>query len=209
MRCDGRAVLKANKNVSRETMERLDIYAALLNKWNPAINLVAKSTLAGMWTRHFLDSAQIFDLAPPSSKHWVDIGTGGGFPGMVVAILAAETRPNQQTTLVESDLRKATFLRTVARKTGVRVNVLSERIENVLGMGVDVLSARALAPLTQLLSHADQHLGKKGIALFLKGAHHREEMSEALKTWRFEVEEIQSTTDTQAVVLKIGGITRV
>lgn len=196
-------------DVSRETLERLDTYARLLQKWNPAINLVAKSTLPNMWSRHFVDSAQIYDMAPTDTGLWVDIGSGGGFPGLVVAILAAEKNPQQTTVLVESDVRKSVFLRTVARDTGVSVDVRTERVENVQGLKSDVLSARALAPLSQLLTFAEQHLKANGFALFQKGATYKEELREALKTWQFDVEEIKSVTDKEAVVLKIGGISRV
>lgn len=196
-------------DVSRETLQRLDTYAALLKKWNPAINLVAKSTLPIMWSRHFVDSAQIFGDAPSDTGLWLDIGSGGGFPGLVVAILAAEKNPRQTTVLIESDIRKTTFLRTVIRETGISADVRSDRIENVESLEADVLSARALAPLTQLMAFAEQHLHTDGIALFQKGVTHKEELAEALKHWQFNVEEIKSVTDPDAVVLKIGGISRV
>ena len=101
---------KIAPDVSRETTERLNHYLRLLHKWNPAINLVAKSTLAEAWQRHFMDSAQIFSSLSGGVARWVDLGSGGGFPGMVVAILGAEAAPRMSVTLVESDLRKATFL---------------------------------------------------------------------------------------------------
>lgn len=196
------------QNVSRETLQRLDSYAALLKKWNPAINLVAGSTLGDLWSRHMLDSAQLVDLAPESARIWTDLGSGGGFPGLVVAILAAEKRPALEVALIESDLRKATFLRTVARETGLTVRVIPSRIEEAAPMGADVVSARALASLEKLLPLAERHLASGGIALFQKGATHRAEVAEALARWRFTVHNHPSQTDPQAVVLRIGEIAR-
>ena len=125
---DPRSDFAAQSNVSRETLERLDVYADLLRRWTRKINLVSKGSLEGLWTRHFLDSAQLLTLAPESSVSWADLGSGGGFPGAVVAVLAAETRPDLKVTLVESDQRKAVFLRTVLRETGVAGDVLTARI---------------------------------------------------------------------------------
>ncbi|PIE15960.1 MAG: 16S rRNA (guanine(527)-N(7))-methyltransferase RsmG [Rhodobacterales bacterium] len=195
-------------DVSRETLERLDTYAALLTKWNPAINLVAPSTLQHLWSRHFLDSAQVLGIAPDAKK-WVDIGTGGGFPGLIVAILAAQTHPDLAVTCIESDLRKATFLRTVARETGVDVQVISNRIEQVEPLHADVLSARALAPLNKLLGFAERHLSPDGRALFLKGASYADEVKEALENWRFQADTYASKTDLNAVILTLGDISRV
>lgn len=197
----------ASTNVSRETLERLETYAALLTKWNPKINLVARSTLDDLWNRHFLDSAQILEIAPAGAT-WADLGTGGGFPGLVVAILAAESRPALRVTCVESDLRKATFLRTVLRETGVAGEVISKRIEEVPPLTADIVSARALAPLSSLLGFAERHLKPGGAALFLKGAEHEKELKEALETWSFRADTYPSKTHPDAVILKIGDISR-
>ncbi|GGE55404.1 16S rRNA (guanine(527)-N(7))-methyltransferase RsmG [Actibacterium pelagium] len=195
-------------DVSRETRERLETYESLLKKWNPAINLVSKSTLDDAWTRHFVDSAQIFDLTPDDTRHWVDIGSGGGFPGLVVAIMAAEARPEMSTTLIESDLRKATFLRTVIRETGISAKVLSERIEKAPPQQADVLSARALAPLTDLLGFAERHLSPKGLTVFPKGKSAVDEINAALETWSFDLQKVVSQTDSDAVILLIRDIRR-
>ncbi|MCT8158576.1 16S rRNA (guanine(527)-N(7))-methyltransferase RsmG [Pseudoruegeria sp. SHC-113] len=197
------------QDVSRETLERLKTYAALLEKWNPAINLVAKSTLKDLWTRHFVDSAQIYDLAPNGFAHWADLGSGGGFPGMVCAILALEKAPEARFTLVESDQRKSAFLRTVARETGANVDVLASRIEKTQPLCVDVLSARALASLDVLLEFAELHLKPSGRAIFPKGESYQQEISEAKARWHFSAETIPSITDGKAVILAIGGIERV
>ena len=195
-------------NVSRETFLRLEAFAALLKKWNPVINLVAGSTLRDLWARHMLDSAQVLDLAPESARTWADLGSGGGFPGLVVAILAAERRPDLRVTLVESDQRKATFLRTVARETGISARILSERVEDIPPLNADVVSARALAPLSALLDLSARHLAPGGTVLFPKGASHAGEVTEALERWRFAVQNHPSRTDPQAVILRIGEIAR-
>jgi 16S rRNA (guanine527-N7)-methyltransferase len=199
----------ARGDVSRETAGRLAEYATLLRAWNPKINLVSKQTLADLETRHFADSAQLLALAPPEATTWADLGSGGGFPGLVVAILAAEERPALHMTLVESDQRKAVFLRTVAQRTGVPVTVLAERIESVPPLGSHILSARALAPLSTLLDHADRHLAPSGMALFPKGANWRPEVDEALERWRFRCENLPSATSPEGVILRIGDIHRV
>lgn len=196
-------------DVSRETLDRLEIYSGLLKKWTPKINLVSASTLPDLWTRHFLDSAQILSLAPADARVWADLGTGGGFPGLVVAILAHETRPHLKVTCVESDQRKATFLRTVLRETGVSAKVVVDRIENADPIGADVVSARALAPLGRLLDYADRHLSISGVALFLKGAGFKKEVAEALERWSFQLDTYPSTTDPEATILKIGDLRRV
>lgn len=204
----GRAAVLAALDVSRETIERLDTYVALLAKWNPAINLVARSTLPELWTRHILDSAQLLELAPERARHWADLGSGGGFPGLVIAILAAEKRPELRVTLVESDLRKAAFLNTVVREVGLSTVICAERIESLPPLKADVLSGRALAPLTDLLAHAERHLAEGGLALFPKGAAHKAEIAEALERWRFSVQKHPSRTDPEAVLLSIGDIAR-
>lgn len=196
-------------NVSRETMVRLDIYENLLRKWNPAINLVSKASLESLWRRHFLDSAQILDLAAKKTGHWADLGTGGGFPGMIIAIMAAELAPKLHFTFVESDLRKSVFLRTVSRETNVPIKVLSERIQNAEPLCADIVSARALGSLTDLLGYAQLHMNPKGQAIFMKGANFRHEMEEALEDWSFRSEEYTSKTNDAAVILSLGDIRRV
>ena len=197
----------AQNNVSRETIERLEIFHTLLLKWNKKINLVAPNTLENAWSRHFLDSAQLFRFAPPAG-HWADIGSGGGFPGAVVGIMAADVA-ELRVTLVESDRRKCAFLRTVARETEAKFTVLTSRIEQTPQLNADVLSARALTSLTSLLEFAKIHLSPNGFALFLKGKKAKQEISEALEQWSFGCETLQSETDSEAVVLKIGGVKRV
>ncbi len=204
----GAAAFASAVDVSRETLDRLERYAGLLATWNPRINLVSKSTLGEAWTRHFSDSAQIFDALPDDAGTVADFGSGAGFPGLVVAILAAEKRPGLKVVLVESDQRKAVFLRTVAQEVGVAVDVRAARIEEVSPLAADVVMARALAPLTMLLGFAERHLAQGGTALFLKGASWRDEVAKSLAHWRFRCEDIPSKTAADAVVLKLGDIQR-
>lgn len=196
-------------NVSRETMEKFAIYAELLKKWNPKINLVAKSTIQNLWDRHIYDSVQFFDLINKDSKKWVDIGSGGGFPGIILAIMAAELPSSPEVLLVESDQRKAVFLRTVLRETEVSAKVLTSRIEETPPLKADVLTARALADLPKLLQFADLHLANTGTALFAKGANWKKELSEARLAWQFECKPAKSKTDPDAVILQIQGLTHV
>jgi len=190
-------------DVSRETLERLEHYEALLKKWSRRINLVAPSTLAQAWARHIEDSAQVLAMCPGDARKWVDLGSGGGFPGMVVAILGRELFPELQVTLIESDTRKATFLRTVAREADVSATVLPQRIEEATPQNADVVSARALAPLPVLLGYVARHCRPSGTALLLKGEKAHSELSEARKHWHFKSEESQSATHKDAVILKV------
>ena len=196
-------------DVSRETEQRLRALEALLSKWNPAINLVSKSTISSAWDRHILDSVQIFAGSGPF-RTWVDLGSGGGFPGLVVGVLAAEKRPDARIILVESDQRKATFLRQAARELGLtRVQVIAERIEVIAPIGADRLSARALAPLTDLCGYAAHHLLPEGTALFPKGATWRAEVAEARKSWKFDLEVRPSLVESGSVVLVMKAISHV
>ena len=197
------------RDVSRETEERLNAFTATLRQWNRRINLVAPASLDRLWERHILDSLQLFALRPDRARHWADLGTGGGFPGLVLAIIAADHSPDLRFTLVESDRRKAAFLAAAARAAGVKPRILPERAESIPSLQADVLSARALAPLTHLLAHAHRHLAPDGIALFPKGVRHVEEIDEALADWRFAVQKIPSRTDPSGVLLAIDGVARV
>ena len=194
------------ENVSRETMDRLRIYSELLKKWNPKINLVSRSSLSELWSRHIVDSHQIFDLAPESATHWLDLGSGGGFPGMVVAILAQEAKSPQKVTLVESDTRKCVFLRTVARETGVEVTVLNERIEKLPPLEADVVSARALADLDQLLNYVSLHMKPAGRAILPKGKTWEKELKSAQLKWNFDFRVVRSKTEVGSVILNIEGV---
>jgi 16S rRNA (guanine527-N7)-methyltransferase len=196
-------------NVSRETADRLNRFALLLNRWNPRINLVSASTLPDLWTRHIADSAQLYRLKPKGTRHWVDLGSGGGFPGLIVAILAHDADPDMRVTLIESDQRKAAFLRTAIRETGAPATVLAQRAESALSQSADVVSARAFAPLPELLRHVSRHLNPGGTALLPKGANWRDERDAAAAAWTFSLTAHPSTTNPDAVILQIGELAHV
>ncbi|NKX45098.1 16S rRNA (guanine(527)-N(7))-methyltransferase RsmG [Roseicyclus persicicus] len=198
---EAKAALAAR--VSRETLGRLEVYAALLVKWQKTINLVAPSTLPQLWSRHILDSAQLMEQVPPGATRWLDLGSGGGFPGLVCAAIAAETHPGLRVTLVESDQRKAAFLREAARQMGVTADVIARRIEDLPPTPSDIVSARALAPLVTLCAYAHPHLVPGGLCLFQKGARHAEELATARQGWHIDCTVIPSVTDAEAVLLRI------
>lgn len=198
---EARAALFAD--VSRETADRLLGYHSGLLKWQKTVNLVSPASVQQAWHRHFLDSAQVFTARGQHSGHWLDLGSGGGFPGLVVAILAADEAPDIRVTLVESDVRKCGFLREMARQAGVSVTILPQRIEEIAPQNADVISARALASLGKLVTLAEQHLAKDGICLFAKGAQHAEELATLPPEWQTRAERIPSRTDVDAVILRL------
>ena len=202
-----RDAIMADLDVSRETFDRLKVFADLLTRWNPRINLVSRNSLQDLWHRHIQDSVQVFRCASPCS-HWADLGSGGGFPGMISAILACEGWPDAKFTLVESDQRKSAFLRSAARECGANCTVISRRIEAIEPLEADILSARALADLSILLSYCDRHLTPTGTALFPKGVSWKKEVEDARREWRFDATPITSETEPQAVILKIEGVSR-
>jgi 16S rRNA (guanine527-N7)-methyltransferase len=189
--------------VSRETLERLAVYEALLKKWQKTINLVGPKTLDDAWGRHFLDSAQLHPLLPESARVLVDLGSGAGFPGLVLAIMGVP-----EVHLIESDVRKCAFLREAARATGAPVTVHTKRIEAVQGLRADVVTARALAPLTDLLGWAAPFLGEQGVALFLKGQNVEDELTDTTKYWKMRSERFDSVTDPSGSILRLSGIVR-
>lgn len=192
--------------VSRETVDKLGTYVDLLKRWQKTINLVAPGTLDDIWNRHIADSAQLLALAPPDAKVWVDLGSGGGFPGMVLAILLAD-RPGARMTLVESDSRKAAFLREVARAVAAPVDILCARIENATTQSrlasVDVVTARALAPLPRLLGLCRPLFASATVALLLKGRDVEAELAEARAKWSFEARLVPSRTDGDGRIVVI------
>lgn len=194
------------KDVSRETLQKLEAFAELVRKWNPKINLVSKSSLDELWERHILDSVQVFRLVEQGGN-WVDIGSGGGFPGIVIAILNQEEQ-RCRVRLVESDQRKCAFLRTAIRELGLTATVDNERIENAQYLEADILSARALSDLSQLLAYAEMHLKPGGVAIFPKGQNWQQEVEETQRLWSYQFEAITSKTNSAAAVLMIKDITR-
>jgi len=198
-----REAFAAGRDVSRETLARLTVHLDLLERWQRAINLVGPTTLADPWRRHILDSAQLLAHLPPATASLVDLGSGAGFPGMVLAILGVPG-----VVLIESDRRKAQFLREVARETGAAVTVRAERIEELAGWPADVVTARALAPLPHLLALAERFLAADSICLFLKGHNARRELTQALKSWHMAREMFPSLSAPTGTVLKLRGVGR-
>ncbi|WP_458792108.1 16S rRNA (guanine(527)-N(7))-methyltransferase RsmG [Yoonia sp. MH D7] len=199
----------AGMDVSRETIERLELFEALTKKWNPTINLVARSTLDDLWERHIVDSAQLFQYAPSLLKHWVDVGSGGGFPGIVIAAMAKELSPATRITMIESDQRKSTFLRTASRELSLDVTVLADRIEDVAPQSADVVSARALSNLDDLFALIQKHMTPLACAILPKGRTFESEISQAEKNWRFDLSAHASMTEPDARILVVKDIIRV
>ena len=195
-------------NVSRETLQDLERFHDLFLKWNAKINLVSRSSAPELWNRHIWDSAQVWQLAPKAA-HWADFGSGGGFPALICAVFAKHEASETEFTLVESDQRKSTFLRTAIRELGLNATVLSRRIEQLEPLNADVISARALSQLTDLLAFAAQHMSVDGQALFPKGEICQSELDDARKAWTFECTAHPSQTDAQAAVLQIKELKRV
>lgn len=190
--------------ISRETLDLLEIYAETLRHWQKTINLVAPSTLDSIWHRHFADSAQLLRLASPDVNTWVDLGSGGGFPGMVIAILLAEKQPKNGkpiVRLIESDARKAAFLGEIARRTAVAVDIVRGRIEISSTQAnfepVEVVTARALAPLERLLALSSGFFGPNTKGLFPKGREVEREIETARNDWDFDVRLEASLTDKE------------
>lgn len=182
---------------------KLRAFVALVLKWNRQINLISRGTENEIWQRHIRDSAQLLALAPADARLWLDIGSGGGFPGIVIAILAQVLRPEMQVVLVESDKRKAAFLIQAARELDLPCRIRAERVEALPALGADVLSARALSALPELLAFGVRLIAAGGVMIFPKGEKAEEEIAAARQDWQFEAERIQSATNTAATVLKI------
>ena len=189
--------------VSRETLERLTVYLELLRRWQPAINLVGPGTLADPWRRHFLDSAQLAAHVPTEAGNLVDLGSGAGFPGMVLALLGVGG-----VHLIEGDRRKAQFLHQVARATGAPATIRAERIEQTQAWPADVVSARALAPLPRLLELAGPFIVADSVCLFLKGKSVARELTDARVSWHMVAETLPSLSEPAGTVLKLRGVRR-
>ncbi len=196
-------------DVSRETFEKLDAYVELVLKWNPRINLVSKSSAEQIHDRHIADSLQLAEGFTEEVETWVDLGSGGGFPGLVLAILAAERPLARRFVLVESDARKSAFLAQVSRVLALPVTIKTERIEKLEPQNADVLSARALASLTELCGFAARHLKPGGLAVFPKGASFQQEIDDAKKLWSFDVTIKTSATNPDSAILSLWNIKHV
>jgi 16S rRNA (guanine527-N7)-methyltransferase len=191
--------------VSRETLERLDRFVDLLLLWQQKTNLISPSTIPKLWTRHVADSLQLFDLVPNDVRTWTDFGSGGGFPAIPIACALAE-RPGAQVHLVESNGKKAAFLREAIRVTGVPAQVHQERVENYgerSGDNIEVVSARALAPLKTLCDQAFPLIARGAIGLFPKGQDVDAELTEAAKYWSIEADKVPSKTSPEGCIVVV------
>ena len=189
--------------VSRETLARLDLYAQLLIAWNRRINLVGPRTIGDLWRRHILDSAQLRLLIPPTARVLVDLGSGAGLPGLILAILGFP-----EVHLVEADQRKCVFLREAARITGTPVHLHPQRLETIPPFAADVVTARAFAPLADLLDQAEPFIATHSILLALKGRTVGEELTEAAKAWNMRATQRQSVSDPSGTVLYLEQVIR-
>jgi 16S rRNA (guanine527-N7)-methyltransferase len=185
--------------VSRETLARLKAYADILTDWNARHNLVAKSTLPDLWRRHFWDSAQLVPLIPTTARTLGDLGSGAGFPGLVLAAM----RPDLVVTLHEATTKKCAFLQAAADRMGIVVTIQNARLEDLAPQPFDVVTARALAPLPQLLTYAQKFVGLNSVCLFLKGQNLGAELTEAHKYWNIKPSQVPSQTDPSAAIVVV------
>ena len=194
----GRARFAEETGVSRETLARFDQYADLLTKWQSRINLISGTTLQSLWERHFLDSAQLLHLCPAEPRSLVDMGSGAGFPGMVLALLGI---PN--VTLIDSDARKGIFLREVARVTGADVQVITSRLESAPPSRADIVTARALAPVHKLLELGARFAHAETVFVFPKGQDVEADLTQTTITRHIYIERFPSLTDSAATILRL------
>ena len=190
-------------SVSRETCDRLQAYLDFLQKWQQEMNLVGNSTLVDPWRRHILDSWQILSLIPQETKQLVDLGSGAGFPGMILALLGVA-----EIHLVEAKHRKVNFLHAVAELCKIQVTIHNQRIESIADLSPDVITARALAPLPRLLAYAEPLIQSETLCLFHKGAHYRQELTQAQKNWHMNINYSFSITDSTAAILCLKKVSR-
>lgn len=190
----------AATGVSRETLGRLTRYAELLRDWNARHNLVSPKSLEDLWRRHFWDSAQLAPLVPGHTGTLADLGSGAGFPGLVLAELL---RNRVRVTLHDATAKKCAFLAAAAEVMDLPVAVVNQRMEDIPAKVFDVISARACAPLPKLLGYAQNFAGPDSVCLFLKGQNVGSELTEAHKYWNIKVRQIPSLTDPSGVILEL------
>ncbi len=192
-------------NVSRETISRLKVYQALLEKWQPRINLISSHTLSDVWQRHFEDSLQLIKYISDAPQSLVDMGSGAGFPGLVLAL---SYPTSLKVTLIESDVRKSLFMENVSRETNVPVKIISKRIEDVQDIKGDIITARGLSALTKLFEMSFPLMTDSSQCLFLKGKGVDKEIDEAKKNWEFDLEIFLSLTDSTGRILRVKNLRR-
>ena len=193
-------------NVSRETLKGFCEYKTLLSKWNEKINLVSKNTLMDIWERHFLDSGQIIKHVEASGKKWVDVGSGAGFPGLVVALLLRDRKIDCDLILVEKNPKKSFFLNEVIRKLNLHVEVVNYNIYTLEPLNADILTARAFSELNNLIEIAFRHRKKEGICLFLKGENYRFELDKTLNYWFFDYDVVDSLSSSSGKIIRVKNI---
>ena len=189
----------AKSNVSQKTLAQLKAYADLLADWNARHNLVAKSTLPDLWHRHLWDSAQLASLVPETAHTLADLGSGAGFPGLVLAAI----RPELKVTLHEATTKKCAFLQAAAERMGIKVEIRNARLEDLPPQPFDAVTARALAPLPLLLEYAHRFTAPNTVCLFLKGQNVGAELTQAHKSWKMKIRQIPSLTDPSGVILEL------
>lgn len=195
-------------NVSRETFDKLKTYEALLHEWQAKFNLVSNSSLEDAWNRHFLDSAQLFQYIPSNAKILLDFGSGAGFPGMVIAIMAAEKTPYLNVGLIESTTKKTLYLNEVAQQTQTNVNIFNQRIESIKPIRADVITSRALASLDELFCYVYKFCSVKSTCIFPKGKKYLEEIAEAEKFWSFDCQVKDSDQSDEGKILLITNLSK-
>ena len=189
----------AKTDVSRETLARLKAYADLLTDWNARHNLVSKNSLSDLWERHMWDSAQLVPLVPPDARSLADLGSGAGFPGLVLAAML----PGVAVTLHEATAKKCAFLRAAADRMGLSVSIENARMEELPHRAFDVVTARACAPLPLLLEYAHSFVGPNSVCLFLKGQNVGSELTEASKCWKMKASQVASQTDPSGAIVTV------
>lgn len=205
---DNDSTIATRFNVSRETMDKLSAYQDLLERWQNKTNLVAPSTIKDYWNRHVADSIQCCRIKP-DTKIWTDLGSGGGFPGMVIAAEMADI-DGIHVSLVESNTKKCAFLRAVAREISVNVEINNMRIEDFVSNdnAPEVVTARALTNLNSLLTYCELWISGKTIGLFHKGRDYQKELEECHDKWRFDLIEHRSKIADDSVILEISNLSR-
>ena len=190
--------------VSRETIEKLKNFVEILKEWNSRMNLVSKNSLEDVWQRYILDSLQLIEYLPHNLQHLVDIGSGAGFPGIVLAIVMMEKFPAAKITLVESITKKTVYLNDVCQKLGLEnTDVINNRVENIVFKDVDVVTARAVAALDVLCGYAYKIIGIKGSALWLKGKTYEQEHEVARKNWHYAMKIYPNRYSDDGVVMEL------
>lgn len=189
--------------VSRETLARLEVYSALLRKWQKRVNLVSRASLDDLWRRHFLDSAQLYPLLPAGARELLDVGSGAGFPGLVLAVMGVP-----KVHLVEADRRKCVFLREAARVMNAKVDIHSCRIEELEPWPVDAITARAVAPLARFLDLVEPFLRSTTCCILLKGASAERELAEARRVWTINARMVPSKSDPSGRIVVLSSVSR-